>query len=51
MHESLHIPNDGRPGRGPRLQPGLTIAVTTDGPIVIIGITQGSSVVSITEGK
>ncbi|MCW2540461.1 MAG: Methionine aminopeptidase [Frankiales bacterium] len=27
MHESPHIPNDGRPGRGLRLQPGLTIAI------------------------
>ena len=27
MHESPHIPNDGRPGRGMRLQPGLTIAI------------------------
>ncbi len=27
MHESPSIPNDGRPGRGMRLQPGLTIAV------------------------
>ncbi|MGI8664509.1 MAG: type I methionyl aminopeptidase [Jatrophihabitans sp.] len=27
MHESPHIPNDGRPGRGLRLRPGLTIAI------------------------
>jgi methionyl aminopeptidase len=27
MHESPHIPNDGRAGRGIRLQPGLTIAI------------------------
>ena len=27
MHESPHIPNDGRPGRGMRLQPGLTVAI------------------------
>lgn len=28
MHESApHVPNDGRPGRGMRLQPGLTIAI------------------------
>jgi methionyl aminopeptidase len=27
MHEDPHIPNDGRPGRGMRLQPGLTIAI------------------------
>jgi methionyl aminopeptidase len=27
MHEDPHVPNDGRPGRGLRLQPGLTIAI------------------------
>lgn len=27
MHESPHIPNDGRPGTGMRLQPGVTIAI------------------------
>ena len=27
MHESPHVPNDGRAGRGMRLTPGLTIAV------------------------
>jgi methionyl aminopeptidase len=27
MHESPHVPNDGRAGRGMRLAPGLTIAV------------------------
>jgi len=27
MHEDPHIPNDGRPGRGMRLRPGLTIAI------------------------
>jgi methionyl aminopeptidase len=27
MHESPHVPNDGRPGRGLRLEPGLTIAI------------------------
>lgn len=27
MHESPSVPNDGRPGRGLRLQPGLTIAI------------------------
>jgi methionyl aminopeptidase len=27
MHENPHIPNDGQPGRGLRLQPGLTIAI------------------------
>lgn len=27
MHESPHIPNDGRPGRGLKLRAGLTIAI------------------------
>ncbi|GAA0939800.1 type I methionyl aminopeptidase [Actinocorallia libanotica] len=27
MHEDLHIPNDGRPGRGYKLRPGLTLAI------------------------
>lgn len=27
MHENPHIPNDGRPGRGMQLRPGLTIAI------------------------
>ncbi|WP_459546800.1 type I methionyl aminopeptidase [Nocardia sp. X0981] len=27
MHEDLHIPNDGTPGRGFRLRPGLTMAL------------------------
>ncbi|APE34541.1 type I methionyl aminopeptidase [Nocardia mangyaensis] len=27
MHEDLHIPNDGRAGRGFRLRPGLTVAI------------------------
>jgi methionyl aminopeptidase len=27
MHEDPHIPNIGRPGRGPRLVPGLVIAI------------------------
>jgi methionyl aminopeptidase len=27
MHEDPHIPNTGRPGRGPRLVPGLVIAI------------------------
>lgn len=27
MHESPHVPNRGRPGRGMRLEPGLTIAL------------------------
>ncbi|WP_040779443.1 type I methionyl aminopeptidase [Nocardia pneumoniae] len=27
MHEDPHVPNQGRPGRGYRLRPGLTIAI------------------------
>jgi methionyl aminopeptidase len=27
MHEAPHVPNNGRPGRGLRLQPGLTLAL------------------------
>ncbi|GLZ47834.1 methionine aminopeptidase [Actinomycetospora sp. NBRC 106375] len=27
MHEDPHVPNDGRPGRGLRLRPGLTLAL------------------------
>jgi len=27
MHEEPHVPNDGRPGRGLRLRPGLTLAL------------------------
>jgi methionyl aminopeptidase len=27
MHEDPHIPNEGTPGRGPRLAPGLVIAI------------------------
>ncbi|MGK8505489.1 type I methionyl aminopeptidase [Nocardia asiatica] len=27
MHEDPHVPNEGRPGRGYRLRPGLTIAI------------------------
>ncbi|GAB3458102.1 type I methionyl aminopeptidase [Streptomonospora sediminis] len=27
MHEDLHIPNNGRPGRGRKLRPGLTVAI------------------------
>ena len=27
MHEDPHIPNEGRAGRGPRLTPGLVIAI------------------------
>ena len=27
MNEDLHIPNDGRPGGGYKLRPGLTLAI------------------------
>jgi methionyl aminopeptidase len=27
MHEDPHVPNDGRPGRGMRLRPGLVLAI------------------------
>ena len=27
MHEDPHVPNDGRPGRGLRLRPGMTLAL------------------------
>jgi len=27
MHEDPHIPNEGRRGRGPRLVPGLVLAI------------------------
>ncbi|MGI6239301.1 MAG: type I methionyl aminopeptidase [Christensenellales bacterium] len=27
MHEEPNVPNFGRPGRGPRLQPGMTLAI------------------------
>lgn len=27
MHEDPHVPNGGRPGRGPKLKPGLVIAI------------------------
>ncbi|AUG75603.1 methionyl aminopeptidase [Kitasatospora sp. MMS16-BH015] len=27
MHEEPHVPNDGRPGRGLKLRPGLTLAI------------------------
>lgn len=27
LHESPHIPNFGQPGRGPRLKPGMTLAI------------------------
>ncbi|AEH09637.1 MULTISPECIES: type I methionyl aminopeptidase [Protofrankia] len=34
MHEDPHVPNDGRPGRGLRLQPGLVLAIE---PMVTAG--------------
>ncbi|WP_241255722.1 M24 family metallopeptidase, partial [Candidatus Protofrankia californiensis] len=34
MHEDPHVPNDGRPGRGLRLQPGLVLAIE---PMVTTG--------------
>lgn len=34
MHEEPQVPNFGKPGRGPRLQPGLTIAIE---PMVNVG--------------
>jgi methionyl aminopeptidase len=34
MHEEPHVPNDGRPGRGIKLQPGLVIAIE---PMLILG--------------
>jgi methionyl aminopeptidase len=27
MHEDPHVPNEGRPGKGMRLRPGLVIAI------------------------
>jgi methionyl aminopeptidase len=27
MHEDPHVPNDGRPGKGMKLRPGLVIAI------------------------
>ncbi|MGH3445879.1 MAG: M24 family metallopeptidase, partial [Nocardioidaceae bacterium] len=27
MHQDPHVPNDGRPGRGFRLKPGLVVAI------------------------
>ena len=35
LHESPEVPNFGRPGHGPRLQPGMTIAVE---PMVNVGV-------------
>ena len=34
MHEDPGVPNYGKPGRGPKLEPGMTIAVE---PMVIAG--------------
>ncbi|MCU1574536.1 MAG: map [Micrococcaceae bacterium] len=34
MHEDPHVPNDGRPGRGIKLLPGLVIAIE---PMLILG--------------
>src|SRR5207247_1709398 len=34
MHEDPHVPNDGRPGRGMRLRPGLVLALE---PMVMAG--------------
>jgi len=34
MHEDPNVPNFGRPGRGPRLQPGMTIAIE---PMISMG--------------
>ena len=34
MHEDPHVPNDGRPGRGMRLRPGLVLAIE---PMVMAG--------------
>lgn len=38
MHEAPHVPNDGRPGRGPTLRAGLTIAIE---PWFLAGGTDG----------
>jgi methionyl aminopeptidase len=32
MHEDPHVPNEGRPGKGMRLQPGLVIAIEPMSP-------------------
>jgi methionyl aminopeptidase len=32
MHEHLHVPNEGRPGTGMRLRPGLVIAIEPMSP-------------------
>jgi methionyl aminopeptidase len=34
MHEEPHVPNDGRPGRGIKLQPGLVLAIE---PMLMLG--------------
>jgi len=34
MHEDPHVPNEGRPGRGLRLRPGLVLALE---PMLIAG--------------
>ena len=34
MHEDPHVPNEGRPGRGMRLRPGLALAIE---PMLIAG--------------
>lgn len=34
MHQDPHVPNHGRPGKGPRLQAGLTLAVE---PMIMMG--------------
>jgi methionyl aminopeptidase len=38
MHEDPHVPNEGRPGRGMRLHPGLVLALE---PMLIAGGTDG----------
>ncbi len=37
MHEEPQVPNFGRPGRGPRLRPGMTLAIE---PMVNMGVYQ-----------
>ena len=41
MHEEPQVPNFGEPGRGPRLAPGMTLAIepmiTAGGPDVVLG--------------
>jgi methionyl aminopeptidase len=44
MHEEPQVPNYGRPGRGPRLQEGITLAIE---PMVNTG---GPEVVSLSDG-